>query len=113
MPKLILKTRILLILWVFMALLACNKPSKINEILRNPRDYEKKIINVTGKVTDSNGIGGFGYFTISDGTGEIYVFTKSGLPVEGEEVNVKGRFSQYLKAAFVQVVGIEEAEISH
>ena len=93
--------------------LSCSKTLTVKELLQNPRNYEKKIVNVEGKVSQSNGIIGIGYFTISDGTNEIYVFTKSGLPIEGENIQVKGRFSQYLKAAFVQVVGIEEAEIIH
>ena len=99
---------ILLQLTVFSS---CNSNLSISELLQNPREFEGKIVSVEGQVINSNGIFGLGYFEISDGKSKIYVFTESGLPNEGNIIQVKGKFSQYLKVGLVQVVGIEEGEI--
>ena len=96
---------------MFILFLSCGNAVTIEKIVKNPRAYENKSVQVEGKVTNSTGIVGIGYFTISDGTNDIQVFTKSGLPVEGETVNVKGRFTQVLKAGNMQVLAIQEGEI--
>ena len=96
---------------MFALFLSCGNGVTIEKIVKNPRAYENKSVQVEGKVTNSTGIVGIGYFTISDGTNDIQVFTKSGLPVEGTTVTVKGRFTQVLKAGNMQVLAIEEGEI--
>jgi hypothetical protein len=80
----------------------------VNDILKNPRKYNNKTVELSGKVTVSNGIFGAGYFMLNDGTGEIPVLTKQGLPNEGEEVEVKGKVSQVIKVGDLQGVGIIE-----
>lgn len=100
-----------LVLILSFTVMSCTKSVSLKELAENPTDYANKEIQAEGKVVDSAGIIGMGYYIISDGTNQIFVFTKSGLPVEGNVVKVKGKFSQYLKAGLVQVAGIEEGEI--
>ena len=111
MPHCPLSLKFLSVAAFLISFIACNSSVTVKDLVHNPRKYEKKIVQVEGKVTNSVGVVGIGYFTIADGAAEIQVFTKSGLPVEGETVNVKGRFTQFLKASQLQVLTIEEGEI--
>ena len=103
--------------WMWLVLIlsfigvSCTKSVSLKELAENPTDYANKEIQAEGRVVNSVGVIGIGYYIISDGAHQIFVFTKSGLPVEGSSVKVKGKFSQYLKAGLLQVSGIEEGEI--
>lgn len=103
----------IILLGPFLIIIGCKKPITIKEIASNPMQYESQIVKVRGEVIKSNAIIGLGYFELSDGDAQIIVFSKSGVPIEGEKVSVQGKVSQYLKLGTIQVVGIESTEISH
>ena len=112
MLKIILKTKwVNLVLFLFVVGVACTKSVSLKKLVENPEDYANKEVQAEGKVVNSVGVIGMGYYIISDGRHQIFVLTQSGLPVEGRVVKVKGKFSQYLKAGLVQVSGIENGEI--
>ena len=112
MSKIILKAKwVSLVLLLFVVGVSCSKSVSLKELAENPLEYANKEVQAEGKVVNSVGVIGMGYYIISDGTHQIFVLTQSGLPVEGRVVKVKGKFSQYLKAGLLQVSGIENGEI--
>ena len=48
-------------------------------------------MGIVGTVTDSYGVLGTGAYELDDGTGTIWVVTKSGAPSRGSKVGAKGR----------------------
>jgi len=90
---------IIVILLSIIFLLSCDKgffPTPIGSILKNPRDYEGKIVKVSGVVTENMNIFIIKGFKIKDKTGEIFVITDRILPKEGTEATVQG----YVKEGF-------------
>jgi hypothetical protein len=80
------------------ALCACT-PTTIRDITADPGSYKNKEVTVVGEVTQSVGasIGSFnkGVYEISDGTGNLWVYSDSrGIPSKGAHVGVKGRIAQ-------------------
>jgi exonuclease VII large subunit len=106
------KVIILLIIIVLITTISCKKSITIKDIVDNPTQYETQTVTVSGSVANSNAIAGLGYFELRDGSAQIIVLSKSGVPLEGATVAVTGKVSQYLKIGFMQVVGIESTEIS-
>jgi hypothetical protein len=81
-----------------LALCACT-PTAIRDITADPGSYKNKEVTVVGEVTQSVGasIGSFnkGVYEISDGTGNLWVYSESrGIPSRGAHVGVKGRIAQ-------------------
>jgi hypothetical protein len=66
----------------------------IGKILNNPRDYDNKIITISGEVTDRTSLFFLKYFKLKDKTGEIVVVTDRALPVVGSKVRVKGKIEE-------------------
>jgi hypothetical protein len=66
---------------------------KIGRINADPSRYRNRTVSVTGKVTTAVGVLGTGGYQIEDGTGRIYVVSKSGVPSRGSEVTVTGTVS--------------------
>jgi len=62
----------------------------INEIKADPGRYADKEVGVVGTVTRSIGALGTGVYEIDDGTGKLWVVSKTGLPREGAKIGVKG-----------------------
>ena len=69
---------------------------RISEIMSNPRYFEGKNVTVSGTVKNSFSAG-VKLYSIDDGSGIIYVKTEKAVPLEGEKVRVKGKFSQFIK----------------
>lgn len=72
-----------------LALVACR--TTINQLLAEPGRYADKDVTVGGEVVKSASVLGRGAYQISDGTGTLWVVTKSGAPRQGARVAVTGR----------------------
>lgn len=80
---------------VVLLLTACPREESIARIQADPARYRDKEVAIVGEVTDSYGVLGTGAFQIDDGTGSLWVITKSGgLPSRGSRVGVRGRIYQ-------------------
>src|SRR6478672_10964048 len=73
-----------------LALLTACGPIKIGRINADPSRYQNRVVHVSGTVTNSVGVLGTGGYQIEDGTGRIYVISRSGVPSRGSRVNVTG-----------------------
>jgi DNA/RNA endonuclease YhcR with UshA esterase domain len=85
--------RTALALAVCLVLVACNLMfAKISDIKAHPDKYENKSVTVHGKVTSVTKLPFMeeGFYTLSDGTGEITVVTRGSLPSEGADKTVTG-----------------------
>ncbi len=79
-------------------LTACER-TKIGDITADPGRFRNKDVAVAGEVVNSMGasIMGFGrgVYEISDGTGNLWVYSENGgVPTKGAHVGVKGRVSE-------------------
>ena|ERR1051326_1649497 len=88
----------LAILLVAIGVAACER-TRIGDITADPGSFRNKEVNVAGEVLQSVGaeIGPFsrGVYEISDGTGNLWVYSESrGVPTRGAHVGVKGRVAQ-------------------
>jgi hypothetical protein len=63
----------------------------INDIKADPSLYANKEVAITGTVTRSVSLLGKGAYEIEDGTGKLWVVSKSGVPREGAKIIVKGK----------------------
>jgi predicted metal-dependent enzyme (double-stranded beta helix superfamily) len=71
----------------------------VGDITAYPGSYKNKEVTVVGEVTQAVGasIGSFnrGVYEISDGTGNLWVYSESrGIPSRGAHVGVKGRIAE-------------------
>lgn len=83
----------------------------IGNILKNPRDYARKTLTISGQVTDRMSLLLVKYFRIKDDTGEIIVISERPLPAVGEKVRVKGRVEEAFSLLDKQVlVFVEEPQ---
>ena len=86
-------------------------PTPIGNILKNPRDYDGKIVHVKGQVTESFNLLLLKYFKLKDDTGEIVVVTDRILPKQGTSATVKGHVQEAFSIGDVQcIVIVEESE---
>lgn len=73
-------------------LAACPPHESIAAINRDPGRYSGREITVGGRVVESIGALGFGFFKIDDGTGTLWVYSQNfGTPSNGSKVGVVGR----------------------
>jgi hypothetical protein len=72
-----------------LAMSGCERKS-INDILADPSRYADRDIAVAGNVVRSISVLGTGAYEIDDGTGKLWVVSKSGVPREGAKVEVTG-----------------------
>ncbi len=71
---------------------ACPSRTNIGKINSDPARYRDKEVAVAGTVSDSYGVLGTGAYELDDGTGKIWVVTRSGgVPSRGSRVGAKGR----------------------
>jgi hypothetical protein len=63
---------------------------QIGRINADPSRYRNRTIQVRGTVTNSVGALGTGGYQLEDGSGKIYVISRSGVPSRGSRVVVKG-----------------------
>jgi len=62
----------------------------IHNILVDPRRYASQEVGVAGKVVRSYAVLDHGAYEVDDGTGTLWVISKTGVPREGARVAVKG-----------------------
>lgn len=73
-------------------LTACPPHESIAAINRDPGRYAGREITVGGRVEESIGALGFGFFKIDDGSGTLWVYSRNfGTPSNGSKVGVIGR----------------------
>jgi hypothetical protein len=83
--------------------------TSIGYIVKNPRDYDGKILTISGKVIERMSLIVVKYFQLRDDTGEIIVVSQRPLPAVGERVRVKGRVKEAFSLMDKQVlVFVEE-----
>ena len=71
---------------------ACPPRESIAAINRDPGRYAGREISVGGRVVESIGALGFGFFKIDDGSGQLWVYSQNfGTPSNGSKVGVVGR----------------------
>ena len=75
---------------VALTLAAC-APVTIARINRDPSQFRNRTVHVDGTVVTSVGLLRTGGYQIDDGTGKIYVVSRSGVPSSGSQVSVTGR----------------------
>ncbi len=78
---------------MLLVLAACESVS-INKVLADPSHWEGKTVHVQGVVENSFGALGNGAYRISDGTGSIWVISRTGVPARGARVDVVGSVFQ-------------------
>ena len=69
---------------------SCEQKS-INQILADPQRYANREVGIVGKVVKSYSVMGNGFYQVDDGTGKLWVVSKTGVPREGARVAVKGK----------------------
>lgn len=80
----------------------CSKDRlQIGKLVQNPERFLDKTVQVAGEVTKSYSanliIADLGAYQVDDGTGRIWVISKTGVPKEGAKVGVKGTVSSGFK----------------
>lgn len=104
------KFRIVIFLLVIL-LLACDQgffATPIGSILKNPRDYEGKLVKVSGVVTESMNIFIVKGFKLKDDTGEIFVITDKILPKVGSKATAQGYIEEGFTIGDAQSIVIME-----
>lgn len=99
-----------LLLVVLLALAACSSPlpTKIKQVLDDPRRFDGKIVTISGKVTQAYNVLVAKGFVVRDETGEIPVITDRSVPAIGAKIKVRGRVSQALSLPGLNLVVLEE-----
>ncbi len=98
-------------LLVLLCLTACYRV-QIHDLLENPREYEDKLVTISGTVTDRTSVLVTNYFTLKDQTGEIRVFTDHAMPSVGASVQVKGHVKQVFAVGSSELVVFEEEPVN-
>lgn len=88
------RNRLHSMLGLFLAacLCACSTPLTIDQIHASPGRYNERPVTVAGTVTQTFAIPVLGQslVRIDDGTGQIWVKPRQGVPFQGEEIEVTG-----------------------
>jgi len=88
------KYAILLILVLSGLIMAGCEQKSINQIKADPSRYAKREVAVVGTVTRSFSVLGKGAYELEDGTGKLWIVSKTGVPREGASVVVKGKIRE-------------------
>ena len=92
MKKSLSAVAVLAVVATTLLLTACPPRESIAKINRDPGRYAGRDISVGGRVLESIGALGFGFFKLDDGTGTLWVYSQSfGTPEQGSKVGVVGR----------------------
>ena len=74
---------------------------EIRRIVADPFSYESKDVNVKGRVINvfdpTRGLLGLSAYQVDDGTGRIWIISRTGAPSRGQEVGLKARVRRDLK----------------
>jgi hypothetical protein len=81
----------LIVLLVWAVVMAGCEQKTINQIKADPHRYANKDVGIVGSVTKSISVLGAGVYEVDDGTGRLWVLSKTGVPREGARVGVKGK----------------------
>ena len=78
-----------------LAVAGCTNRTKISSIFERPDHYFGRDVAVAGRVTETHAlnliIAEAGVYQLDDGSGKIWVITKTGVPEKGDEVGLKGK----------------------
>lgn len=68
----------------------------VDELLKSAGEYDGEVVKVSGIVTGSVGLMGFGGFRLQDSVtkSEIMVMASEGIPLDGTVISLKGKFKQ-------------------
>ena len=77
---------------VFLA--GCADTVRISELLADPAHWQNKTVRVVGTVDNAMGLMGTGAYSVNDGTGSIWVISRSGIPARGAQIAVEGTVFQ-------------------
>lgn len=71
------------------------KTDVISRILADPTSFGARDVTVAGRVVEvfdpTRGLLGLSAYRVDDGSGKIWVISRSGTPSRGQEVGLKGR----------------------
>ena len=81
---------VLLLIFAAGLLMTACAPTRIGRILDDPGHYRNRSVRVEGTVVASAGLLGTGAYQVEDGSGKIYVVSRSGVPRTGARVEVEG-----------------------
>jgi hypothetical protein len=73
-----------------LAILTACGSVRISRINADPSRYANRTVTVSGRVVNSVGVLGTGGYQLEDGTGRIYVISRTGVPSRGSVVKVTG-----------------------
>ena len=102
-PKLFLISFLLLL-----AFISCSDVTDIEEIRKNPRDFENKEVVIEGVVTGTFSLPFVKFFEMNDGTDSIRVISTKSLPAEGQEIKIAGKVKYYTFFSESMIVIIEK-----
>ncbi len=77
-----------------LGLAACSQSVSIARLLSDPSHWNNKTVQIHGTVQNAVGLLGEGMYSVSDGTGKIWVISNSGIPGKGVRVDVVGTVFQ-------------------
>ena len=91
----------------------CASTVRIGDLLAEPQRYDGQTVEIEGRVTRGAGILGVGGYEVDDGTGQIVVIAQgSGVPSQGSNTKVKGRFEPVFSLLGRTVAAIMQDERS-
>ena len=80
---------------IALSIAGCPTRTMIGDINKNPGRYAGKEVTIAGRAALSFGAVGDGVFRINDGSGSMWVYSKSfDVPSDGSKVAVTGRITQ-------------------
>jgi len=89
---------------------ASDQPIPIKTLLDDPSRYDGQVVRVVGDVGAAVGLLGVGAYQINDGTGTLYVVSKSGgAPREGARVGAEGTFKAVFTLGTWSGAGLQES----
>jgi hypothetical protein len=86
---------------------ACS--TTINDVLADPGRYRNSDVSVRGDVTESIGVLGHGFYRLQDGSGAIWVYSRSGLPRKGARVKATGTLRDF--ATLDSILGSDRVRV--
>lgn len=88
---------LLALLSITILIAGCSDRTKISKILNNPDQYVNKEVTIAGTITKTYSVNLIiteaGAYQVDDGSGKIWVITKTSVPKEGTKVGLTGTVS--------------------
>src|SRR6187455_3114221 len=85
---------------------------RIAKINADPSRYANRTVSVNGRVTNSVGLLGTGGYQLDDGSGKIFVLSRTGVPSSGSAVRVTGKVTPGA-TVLGKAIGVAIREESH